>query len=205
MKDAEAFLSVLRERRSVRRFRDKTVKRDLLEHLIEAAIWAPSASNRQDWFFTVVTSAEVKRDMADAVRLRWDAIIEANRGSGVIEEVERYVAHFTDFVAAPAVVVVSACAPDAVQRHLLGDAAAATVGSATSAAMAAQNLMLAAHAVGLGSCCMTGALAARDEMRQVLDLSRKHEIVCLIAVGWPDETPAAPPRKPIGEIVRFVE
>jgi nitroreductase len=52
---------------------------------------------------------------------------------------------------------------------------------------------------------MTGALAARDELRQVLDLSRKHEIVCLIAVGWPSETPAAPPRKPISEIARFVE
>jgi len=205
MKGADAFLSFLRERRSVRRFRNKPVSKDLLAQLVESATWAPSASNRQDWFFTVITPATVRRDMAEAVRRRWDAIIAANRGTGVIEEVKRYVEHFGDFAHAPAVIVVSARVPDAVQRHLLGDAAAATVGSAASAAMAAQNLMLAAHALGLGSCCMTGGLAAREELQQILRLSKRQEIVCLIAVGWPDETPVPPPRKPVSEIGRFVE
>jgi nitroreductase len=203
--DAGALLSLIRERRSIRRFRDEPVQKEILIRLIESASWAPSASNRQDWFFAVVTSDAVKRDMADAVRRRWDEIIAANRGSGVIEEVERYVEHFGDFAGAPVVIAVAARVPDAVQRHLLGDAAAATAGSATSAAMAAQNLMLAAHALGLGSCCMTGALAARDELGRLLDLGKRHEIVCLIAVGWPAETPAPPPRKPISEIARFVE
>ncbi|MBM3334665.1 nitroreductase family protein [Candidatus Sumerlaeota bacterium] len=205
MKGADAFLSFLRERRSVRRFCSKPVPQKLLAQLVEWATWAPSAGNRQDWFFTVITSATVRREMAEAVRRRWDAIIAANRGSGVIEEVERYVEHFGDFALAPAVIVVSARAPDSVQRHLLGDAAEATTGSAASAAMAAQNLMLAAHALGLGSCCMTGALAARDELKRILGLSKRQEIVCLIAVGWPDEKPVPPPRKPVSEIGRFVE
>jgi nitroreductase len=69
--------------------------------------------------------------------------------------------------------------------------------------MAAQNLMLAAHALGLGSCCMTGALAARGELGEILELARKYEIICLIAVGWPDESPAPPARKPLTEVARF--
>ena len=203
MSEADALLSLMRERRSIRRFRDEPVPQELLARLIEAATWAPSAGNRQDWFFSVVTSPDVKRQMADAVRARWDSIIAANRDSGIVGEVERYVAHFADFAAAPAVIVVSARSVDAVQRHLLGDAAPSTVRSACSAAMATQNLMLAAHALGLGTCCMTGALAARNELSQLLELNKKYELACLIAVGWPDESPAPPARKPTTEIARF--
>ncbi|HUT35537.1 MAG TPA: nitroreductase family protein [Planctomycetota bacterium] len=205
MSQAAGLLSLLRERRSVRRFRDEPVPRALIERLIEAASWAPSASNRQDWRFTVVTSAERKQEMADAVRRRWDAIVAANRDCGLIEEVERYVASFARFAQAPALIVVSARAPDSFQQHLLGEAATATVGSAASAAMAAQNLMLAAHALGLATCCMTGALAARDELRPLVGLGRRDELVCLITLGVPAETPPPPHRRPVAENARFTE
>jgi nitroreductase len=199
----EALFELMRGRRSVRRFRKDTVPIEMINRIVEIATWAPSAGNRQDWFFSVVTSPDVKRRMAEAVRRRWDSISAANRGSGFVAEVERYVAHFGDFADAPAVIAISARCVDSIQRHLLGDDAMATAGSACSAAMAAQNLMLAAHALGLGSCCMTGALAARGELGEILELARKYEIICLIAVGWPDESPAPPARKPLTEVARF--
>ena len=202
---ADDLLRVLRERRSVRQFRGEPIPRALVEQLIEAASWAPSATNRQDWRFTVVTSATRKQEMADAVRRRWDAILAANRDCGFIEEIERYAASFARFAHAPALVVVSARAPDSFQRHLLGEAAIATAGSATSAAMAAQNLMLAAHALGLATCCMTGVVAARDELRPLIGLGRRDELVCIVALGYAAETPPPPPRKPIDEIARFIE
>jgi nitroreductase len=196
----------IRGRRSVRRFRDAPVSRETILGLVELAAWAPSAGNRQDWLFTAVTSAQTKRAMAEAVRRRWREICEANRASGFIAEVERYAARFADFESAPAVVVISARRPEAVQRHLLGDAdAAATAGSAASAAMAAQNFMLAAGAAGLGTCCMTGALAARGELARLAGLGRKEEIVCLVTLGWPEEAPAPPPRRPLEQITRFPE
>jgi len=201
--EGDSFLSVVRGRRSIRRFRNTPVDGEMLLRLIEAAEWAPSAGNRQDWFFSVVTSPDVKRRMAWDVARRWRAVVDANREAGSIEEVARYVAHFGDFADAPAVILVSARRPDAFQQHLLGNDASATFGAICSAAMAAQNLMLAAHAMGLGSCCMTGALAAREELAEIAELGPKREIVCLIAVGWPDEDPPAPNRKPISEIARF--
>ena len=199
--------AVICGRRSVRRFRDAEVPRQTILGLVELAAWAPSAGNRQDWLFTVVTSARTKLAMAEAVRRRWREIVEANRGAGFIAEVERYAARFADFEGAPAVVLVSARRPEAVQRHMLGDAdAAATTGSAASAAMAAQNFMLAAGAAGLGTCCMTGALAARGELARIAGLGRKEEIVCLVTLGWPEgEAPAPPPRRPLDQIARFPE
>jgi len=200
-----AVFSAIRQRRSIRRYKPDPVSVELVLRLVEAACWAPSAGNRQDWSFTVVSSLTVKSAMAEAVRRRWNAVGAANRDSGLIEDVLAYSAGFGDFERAPAVVVVSARQPDSFQRHILGDDAGATLGSATSAAMAAQNFMLAAHEMGLGTCCMTGALAARQEMGQAIGLPRKQEVVCLISLGWPDERPEAPPRKPAGEVVRFIE
>lgn len=205
MSTAEDAFSLIRQRRSIRRFKPDSLPRPLVLQLIELACWAPSAGNRQDWSFAVVSSPTVKREMADAVRRRWQAIIAANSGFALIDEVAVYSARFGDFERAPVVVVVSTRRVDAFQKHMLGDDAVATVGSTASAAMAAQNLMLAAHALGLGSCCMTGALAARAELGRTIGLSRKQEIVCLIALGWPDETPEGPARTPLEEVVRFVE
>jgi hypothetical protein len=61
--------------------------------------------------------------MAETVRRRWEAILTANRDCGFIEDMERYAAHSADFARAPAVIAVSARAPDSLQEHLLGEAA----------------------------------------------------------------------------------
>ena len=202
---AEDLMSLIRRRRSVRRFKPDPVPRRLVVQLIESAGHAPSAGNRQDWTFTVVTSESAKGEMAEAVRRRWDQIVAANRDSGLTEGVAEYCSDFGDFERAPAVIVVSARRASAFERHMLGEDVEATVGSRASAAMAAQNLMLAAHALGLGTCCMTGALAARAELGAIMGLDRKHEIVCLIALGLPDEAPGEPPRTPVDEILRYLE
>jgi nitroreductase len=177
----------------------------MVEELVEIATWAPSASNRQDWFFTAVYRESLKREMAQAVRDRWDGIVAANEGSGLAEEVRRYSPRFSAFEAAPVVIAVSARTPDSAQRHLLGEVACPTAGGAASAAMAVQNLMLAAHARGLGTCCMTGPVAARDELSRILGLGRKEEVTCLVTLGWPAESPDPPPRKPVGQVMRIVE
>ncbi len=199
----EMVAEVIRSRRSVRRFRAEPVPNEMIMQLVELAAWAPSASNRQDWVFTVVTSEQVKCAMADAVRERWATILDENRGSGVFEEIRAYAEGFDQFVRAPVVVVVAARQAGALQQHIAGEHARATAGSFTSAALAAQNLMLAAHANGLGSCCMTGALVAESELKQIIGLSGKEEIVCLVTLGWPAEQPPPSARKPVQSVLRW--
>jgi nitroreductase len=203
--NAEEFLAVLRARRSVRRFRPEPVAHAVLERLIEHAAWAPSASNRQDWLFIAVTREETRRALGEAVCRRWSEIIAANRDAGWVAELERYAVHFSGFTAAPAVIGVACREPDELMKHLAGAEAVWVGGGAASAAMAAQNLMLAAHALDLGSCCYTGALAARAELEELLAVPRRWRLLCLIGVGVPDEQPVAPARKPVAEIARFIE
>jgi nitroreductase len=205
MNAGQDFLSLVRGRRSIRRFKPHPVPPETVRQLVETACWAPSAGNRQDWSFCAVTSPSVKRDMAEAVRRRWKEIIAANSGSSLIDGIAAYSAGFGDFEHAPVVVVVSVRRVNAFQKHMLGDDAAVAAGGLASAAMAAQTMMLAAHALGLGSCCMTGALAARAELARMVGVNRRHEIICLVALGWPDEMPDAPARAPVDDVLRFVE
>ncbi len=201
----EDVCGLLSGRRSVRSYLDQPVPLEIIERMIEMAVMAPSAANRQDWFFTVITSGSLKHAMAEAVRRRWQEIVNANRQMAMIDEVEKYSAGFAAFESAPAVIAVSAMQTNSVQSQLLGENAVLVSGSMASAAMAAQNVMLAAAGFGLATCCMTGALAARKELEDIIGLERKRILICLITAGYAAEIPAAPPRKPVAAISRFLE
>jgi len=193
----------IRSRSSIRRFQAVPVARELVEQAVELAAWAPSASNRQDWLFAAVTSGSVKHAMAEAVRARWSAILGQHEDSGVFAEMRRYTESFGDLEDAPVVIAIAARAPGALQRQMAGESARTVAGSFASAAMAAQNLMLAAHSLGLGTLCLTGALVAEDELKKILGLGAREEMVCLMKMGWPAETPAAPARKPLASILKW--
>ncbi len=64
MIEPEALLSLMRSRRSIRKYEDRPVPGDLLETVLEAARWAPSASNRQPWHFVVVQDPALRRQIA---------------------------------------------------------------------------------------------------------------------------------------------
>ncbi|MFA6291549.1 MAG: nitroreductase family protein [Victivallales bacterium] len=198
------FEKIIRARRSIRKFRPDPVPEKTILELIELASWAPSAGNRQDWFFSITRSPELIRKMADVVKDKWQKIISDNSSSGIIGDIADYSSNFSRFAEASVIIAVSAPAPASFEKQMLGDKAGATFGSFTSAAMAAQNLMLAAELHGFGTFCLTGPIAAESELKELLDIKRRHELVCLIALGYPDEEPKAPPRKNIESITRFL-
>jgi len=195
----------LRQRRSVRRFKETPVPKELIRRIVEAGTWAPSAGNRQHWEFTVVISEKVRREMGEAVRERWTSLLDGASAGSVADEIKEYSGNFDWFSTAPVVIAVSARSPDAFLSHLLGDNAVDVAGAKTSAGMAAQNLMLAAHALGLGTCCLTGPLAAQEDLKRAVGLGKRQSIVCLVAVGYPAEEPAEQPRKPLNDVMRMVE
>ncbi|MBI5534889.1 MAG: nitroreductase family protein [Deltaproteobacteria bacterium] len=204
MSEAELLLGVLKERRSVRRFKPREVPIALLSDLVEAATWAPSASNRQDWHFVMIASAAVIGELAAMVRQRWEELIASASESGLSEEIASYAGNFDWFGKAPALFVVTCRRSDGFLEKMVGADAAGIAGARTSAAMATQNLMLAAHASGLGSCCLTGPLVAGKAIKKRLGIAARQEIVCLVALGYPAEDPRAPERRPVGEVATII-
>jgi len=191
----------LRERRSIRSFTSRAVPRPLLEELVALAAWAPSASNRQDWRFTVVLEADLRQGLVEAVDRSWQAATAAE--SGVNEGLRGYMGHFSAFREAPVLIAVDAKRPPAFLSELLGARAERIAGGVSSAAMAIQNLLLAARGRGLGTCVFSGCVAAEEEIGRLLGFPRHRSLVAMVALGWPDEQPEAPPRRPLEEILSF--
>ncbi len=73
-----------------------------------------------------------------------------------------------------------------------------------SASLAVENLLLMAHDLGLGASGLTGPLIAQDDLSDVLCIPEGWSIVALVAVGYPDELPKAPARKPAAEVTRWI-
>jgi len=204
MNDYETLLKVIRERRSIRTFSDRAVTREQIEQLIEAARWAPSNHNRQPWRFLVLADSQQIQALARTVaqglasRLKTLPTVAASFAG----EFEHYA---TFFARAPVLLIVLHRHPVSFAAELLQGVHNLTLvsGEPLSVAMAVQNLLLAAQALGLGACVLTAPLVAQPSVRNALTLPAGYDITCFVAVGYPGESPPAPRRKTLEQIVEF--
>jgi nitroreductase len=205
-------LDLMESRRSIRKFRPEMPDRALIEKLLAAAVSAPSASNKQPWRFLVVTNSEVKARMAAAVRAAVDRV--ARHIDPQFEGPFRaYGDYFTRFENAPVVMVplhrpltllsmmVGRDLPDVDRQNI---SAMEQQSGIVSTSLATQNLLLMAHDLGLGASGLTGPLIALNELHTILSVPAGWSIVALVAVGYPDENPAAPGRKSPQEVTRWI-
>jgi F420 biosynthesis protein FbiB-like protein len=211
---AAELLSFMQSRRSTRRFAARPVDRATLAPLFEAARTAPSATNRQPWRWNAVLDPALCARIHDAVATRVAALRAELATSEYLAELGAYGDLFHEpLAAAPAIIVPQyRLFPDAIAALLTRagrDAApfslAARMPSELCAAAAAtMNLLLLAHAAGLGACWMAGPMLARDEIAALLDIPEPWVPLGAIAIGWPapDATPG-PPRKPAERIVEW--
>jgi coenzyme F420-0:L-glutamate ligase/coenzyme F420-1:gamma-L-glutamate ligase len=198
-----ALLAELSGRRSVRRFGPHPVSGDDVRRLLDAARWAPSPTNRQPWRFSVVRDTATKR-MCAAVEST--ARSAAAAVGGMVEEgMASYGAYLTAFTEAPVVLAVLMRRPSRVAARLgagLSDnERAALCGDLPAVGAAIQNLLLAAHALQLGACWMSGPVLAAAALREALGTPPTLDLVALIPVGRPAESPAGPPRRTIDQLL----
>ena len=175
----------IKERRSVRKFKEIPVPKDLLEKIFDIALWAPSGMNRQNWKFFLLTG-ERKEELVSIASTSFTYLepqlqeLYAEKPK-IIEATRRF---FKRLGGAPLVV----CA-------YFEPANAEDTTSFQNVAAAIQNLLLVAHAEGLGTCWMTGPVTVEEEISRFLGVEDM-TLVAVIPMGFPDETPKIPPRRP---------
>jgi F420 biosynthesis protein FbiB-like protein len=190
-------------RRSVRRFRPDPIPAQRLERLLEAALWAPSAHNRQPWRFAVLASLEAKARLGEAMGadFRRDLLKD-----GLSEpEAETQVARSCQRIReAPAAVLLCLdmtgmdTYPEPARQE------AEFIMAVQSVAMAGENLLLAAHTAGLGGVWVCAPLFAQETVRRALDLPAGWQPQGLILLGYPAKRAEARPRRPLDEVARFL-
>jgi F420 biosynthesis protein FbiB-like protein len=186
-------------RRSVRRYLPKPVARELVDQLIEAAVTAPSAHNRQPWRFAILDQDRHKIALACAMgeRLRQDRRGDRDDNADIQADVTRSFARITG--AATVIIVCLSMEdmdvyPDAKRKRNEYQMAV------QSAAMAGQNLLLAAHAAGLGACWLCAPMFCPDTVRDALALPAHWEAQGMITIGFPADTGKPFVRLPVSAV-----
>ncbi len=185
-------LDEIKLRRSIRKFLDTPVSQDLIKDVLLAAGWAPSAHNAQPWRFIVLEDISVKQELADSMAESWTADM-AKDGLKIEEEIRKK--RIDRFATAP--VLILACFtmnemkkfPDKKLRDCERDLAIQGLGAAI------QNMLLTAHAKGLGACWFCAPGFCKGTVRKVLKIPSDVEPQALILMGYPAEQPTTPPRK----------
>jgi nitroreductase len=174
-------MEAIYHRRSVRSLTAAPVDPIVLRSLVDAAVQAPSAINLQPWRFAVVHRQETLHRIAAAAKGHLLSLMQPGspflRFRSMLEDPACDILH-----GAPALVVI--CATSSEQQ------------AAEDCALAAQNLMLAAHARGLGTCCIGLARPwlSQAEGRQLLGIPVECVPIIPIIVGEPTAVPPAPGR-----------
>lgn len=179
------FLEVVRRQRACRAFSPAPLDDALVEQVLEAATFAPSAENRQPWAFVVVRDPAARARIGELTRRAWEGggrrHSEARLAPGLLADVD----HGATGGVADAPVVVVVCGDEQ-----LGDPRVLPA----SVFPAVQNLLLAAVAAGLGSALTTLPLSFSSELTELLGLPGHVRPMAVVPLGHPAR-PLGPPRR----------
>jgi nitroreductase len=213
--DPQALESLIKSRRSIRRWKQSPVPEDLILKAIELATWAPNGGNRQNWKFLVISNRGLIRQMADIVRHGVDILTSWPEAERFGETLDRWKETSSFFRHAPMCIAVSmskyeSLADEILRLRVQTDASVQRVidgrqlanSGLQSVASAIAYLVLALHAAGLGAVWMTGPLHAKQELEELLQIPKESNLVALVSAGYPDEQPTRT-RKPFAEVVEF--
>ncbi len=200
-------------RKSIRRFKQTPVPEEVINKILDAGRLAPSANNTQPWKFIVIKDREVLKKMAEAVREMVDRMVPFAESEKQAQRLAAYKGtYYTFFEHAPIVIAVCMEGYDAGTDLLLARMGYTSedikrlrpLPGLQSVSAAIQNMLLAIHALGYGSCWMTGPLVAQEAFGTLLGFGKETSIAALLPLGLPDEEPPARNRKPIDEIVKRI-
>jgi nitroreductase len=195
---------VMKGRQSIRKFLKDPVPRAQILRMAEAASWAPTAGNAQNFRFIIVEDKEL------LARLKGIVDETMSRVTGKKVGPDKFNYHNL-FAAAPAAAFVIGTPYESAtdkalrekdpERHRIRryqvNAGLQSVAAATA------QFTLAAYALGYGTCWMTGPLVAKPELESALSVRFPEELLAIVAIGKPDAAPPKPPRRPADEITTF--
>jgi F420 biosynthesis protein FbiB-like protein len=172
------------ERRSLRRYTDDPVPPDLIERILNAGIWAPSAHNRQPWRFAILDTFDSREKLALAMgaRLRHDLEADNVPDDIINKDVNR---SYDRLTSAPVLIVLCLSMVD---MDVYSDDKRnhnEYIMAVQSTAMAGQNILLSAHGYGLGACWMCAPLFCPDVVQDTLNLPDDWQPQGIIAMGYP--------------------
>jgi len=190
----------IKGRRSVRSFLSKEVSDIVLERILDAARWAPSAHNSQPWRFIIVRDIKTKQILSEAMAERWNKDLKKDKTS--TKECQNLIRGSIQRFTNPPIIIVVCLTLDDMNEYVDKKRYDAEfVMAIQSVANSIQNMLLAVHVEGLGACWFCAPLFCQKSVRRSLGIPKDVYPQALITLGYPAEKPIVTTRKPLESIV----
>lgn len=189
-------LDLIKNRKTIRKYQDKPIPKDILDKIIEAGIWGPSVVVMQPWFLVVIQNETKRKSIYDILmkkskkidiggRILFNSSLRAISGANII-------------IAIYNLNVFQKFASKFGGRYLKS----AKMAELASISATIQNMILTAESLGVGSCWLDAPIICEKDINNVLGV--KLELVALLTLGYKDEVGHRAQRKVIEEIVSYI-
>jgi nitroreductase len=171
----ETIMDIIMKRKSIRKYKDKPLPKDVVNNILEAAKYAPSARNLQPLEYKVITSKKLMTKLSDGLATVMQSIGMPLKGPPDVKP--------DFFRGAPLLIIVTAP-----KDSMFGGA---------EAGLAVQNIMLYAASIDLGTCFigMAREIVRDKDLLKMLNIGDNMNIEAAIVCGYPDEDPAPKEKK----------
>ena len=194
----------LRTRRSIRRFKPDVVPDSVLRDILYTSTFAPSAHHRQPWRFVALTESPTKKHLADSMAIAFQQDLQKDNLAQ--EEIDKLINRSKSRInGAPVVVMLCLDMTDMNKYDDKKRRRAEFLTATQSVANAGMQLLLAAHAEGLGGVWVCSPIFAQEAVQKALDISKDWEPQAMFLIGYPADVPKVRERKQLGEIVKFID
>lgn len=207
------FFEVLNTRKTIRKYKTDLPPVSDIQKIIDAGRLAPSATNSQNWEFIAIYNPDIKREMFDAVTDMYDEISRLEITEENKNKLGMYKYYSGFFVKAPVVIAVVEKERNSFVTNILREnnypedeiSLMRPNSSLLSIGAAIENMSLAAHALGYGTCWLCAPIVAYKKFKEILNLDEKSKIVSLLTVGIPEHNNfKSPPKKPLSEVMKIL-
>ena len=194
-------MNAIYDRRSIRKYKDKPVDKQLITDIIDAGRVAPSAKNRQPWKY-IVFSGQSKEELLDKMEAGINREVNVSpslpESSAGIPDARNTLKIMRE---APVIILVLNTNGKSPFEPVSADDRITEICDTLSIGASIQNILLKATELGLGTLWIANTCFAYRELTKYLDTD--NQLVGAIAVGYPDESPNPRPRKSLDEIIEF--
>jgi len=226
--ETKELAELIKSRRSIRAWQDKPVPEEMLLQAVDLATWAPNGANAQSWYFYVVLDRNTIKAIADASQAgmrtyaSWPETAQFGRpplparapqGASAPTPPRR-----SPLSEAPAMILIGARRTESPTTRVLSERAKVDERAARmlqwnnylnprlqSACAGIAYLLLVLHQMGLGATWMTGPLSnAKGDMEEILKVPSDMDLVALIPVGYPADSPSGT-RRPVSEVCEVIK
>jgi nitroreductase len=194
------FQKLINQRHSIREYENKRVPRSIIKEIIESAVKAPSACNRQPWIFYSVDKQEKRNKIAKILKSILKIMDKQIKTSP--KEIQKITYNFySDLGGAQNIIFIF-------RKISKNEAEYVKPGDIASISCAAENLMLSAVDFGLGTCWVGSFNGPQTEkmVREVIGARKDEELMASIIIGYPKKgyIPLKREKKKLKEVLRFV-